>query len=149
MKMGIQLPESEKFNIEDLHHIFDDKSECYKLFWFKAILKKVKDGKQNITYNELICHMMADAYFMVNEYHLNLGPNDSLERIVRIIAEQTKMKPSEKIYKIYEMLLDYRHKDITKLRSNLINDVPYCIQSCFLHDTTLSKISSRKEERIH
>lgn len=35
--------------------------------------------------------MMADAYFMVNEYHLNLGPNDSLERIVRIIAEQTKI----------------------------------------------------------
>lgn len=147
--MGIQLPESEKLNIEDLQRIFDDKSECYKLFWFKAILKKVKDGKQNITYNELICHMMADAYFMVNEYHLNLGPNDSLERIVKIIAEQTKMKPSEKIDKIYEMLLEYRHKDITKLRSNLINDVPYCIQSCFLHDTTLSKISSRKEERIH
>ena len=39
MKMGIQLPESEKLNIEDLQRIFDDKSECYKLFWFKAILK--------------------------------------------------------------------------------------------------------------
>lgn len=35
--MGIQLPESEKLNIEDLQRIFDDKSECYKLFWFKAI----------------------------------------------------------------------------------------------------------------
>ena len=79
--MGIQLPESEKLNIEDLQRIFDDKSECYKLFWFKAILKKVKDGKQNITYNELICHMMADAYFMVNEYHLNLGPKPYTSRI--------------------------------------------------------------------
>lgn len=52
--MGIQLPESEKLNIEDLQRIFDDKSECYKLFWFKAILKKVKDGKQNITYGRCI-----------------------------------------------------------------------------------------------
>lgn len=146
--MGIQLPKSEKLNIQDLQRIFDDKSECYKLFWFKAILKKVKDGKQNITYNELICLMMADAYYMVNEYHLNLGPNDSLEIIVRIIAKHTEMKPSEKIDKIYEMLLDYRHKDITQLRSNLINDVPYCLQSCFLHDITLSKISTRKEERV-
>lgn len=30
----------------------------------------------------------------------------------------------------------------------MINDVPYCLQSCFLHDTTLSKISARKEERV-
>ncbi len=146
--MGIQLPESEKLNIKDLQRIFDDKSECYKLFWFKAILKKVKEGKRKITYYELICLMMADAYYMVNEYHLNLGPNDSLEIIVKIIADHTQMKSSEKIEKIYEMLLEYRHKDISKLRSNLINDVPYCLQSCFLHDITMSKISKKKEERV-
>lgn len=42
-----------------------------------------------MTYNELLCRMMADAYYMVNEYHLNLGPNDSLEKIVKIVFEQT------------------------------------------------------------
>ena len=147
--MGIKLPDSEKLNIQDLQRIFDDKSECYKLFWFKAILKKVKEGKQRITYNELICLMMADAYYMVNEYHLNLGPNDSLEKIVKIIARQTNMKSTEKVDKIYEMLLEYRDKEITGLRGNLIANVPYCLQSCFLHDTSLAEISNRKTERIH
>ncbi len=146
--MTISLPYSEKLNTQDLQRIFDDKAECYKLFWFKAILKKVREGKQRMTYNELICLMMADAFYMVNEYKLNLGPNDSLEKIVKIIQDQTGLKSTEKINVIYEKLLDYRSAEINKLRNNLINDVPYCLQSCFLHGIKLSGISSRKEERV-
>ena len=86
--MGINLPQSEKLNIQDLQQIFKDTTECYKLFWFKAILSKVKEEKQCVTYNELVCLMMADAYYMVNEYHLNLGPNDSLEKLVKIILSR-------------------------------------------------------------
>ena len=92
--------------------------------------------------------MMADAYYMVNEYHLNLGPNDSLEKIVKIIAQQTKVKPSEKVEKIYDMLLDYRNKEITTLKSNLIKNVPYCLQSHFLQGTTIEHLSSKREEKI-
>lgn len=146
--MEIQLPESEGLDIQDLKCIFDKKSECYKLFWFKAILKKVKEGQQDITYNELVCLMMADAYYMVNEYHLNLGPNDSLEKIVKIIAQQTEVKPSEKVEKIYDMLLDYSNKEITTLKSNLIKNVPYCLQSHFLQGTTIAQLSSKREEKI-
>lgn len=108
--MGINLPQSEKLNIQDLQQIFKDTTECYKLFWFKAILSKVKDGRQRVTYNELVCLMMADAYYMVNEYHLNLGPNDSLEKLVKIIFEQTGVKSSEKTDRIYNMLLEVQRK---------------------------------------
>lgn len=146
--MSMNLPYSEKLNIQALQRIFDDKAECYKLFWFKAILRKVREGKQRITYNELVSLMMADAYYMVNEYHLNLGPNDSLEKIVQIISAKTGMKATEKTEKIYEVLLDYRDKEITRLRSNLIANVPYCLQSTFLDDLKISDISTKKDERL-
>ena len=44
----MQLPYSEKLNIAALSRLFDNKSECYKLFWFQAILGKVCEGASDI-----------------------------------------------------------------------------------------------------
>ena len=76
----MQLPKSDQLNIASLSRLFDNKSECYKLFWFQAILGFVCDGKQEIRFEELIDEMIADAWYMVTEYHLNLGPRDTLEK---------------------------------------------------------------------
>lgn len=40
--------------------------------------------------------MIADAWYMVAEYHLNLGPNDTLERLVHHIYNNSDLKPCEK-----------------------------------------------------
>lgn len=57
-------------------------SECYKFFWFQAIVTKALEGRQSMTYEELINEMIADAWYMVVEYHLNLGHRDTLESLV-------------------------------------------------------------------
>ena len=44
----MQLPCSEELNIEYLGRLFDNTSECYKFFWFKAIVAKVTEGKQEM-----------------------------------------------------------------------------------------------------
>lgn len=92
----MQLPHSEELEIQYLSRLFDKTSECYKLFWFQAIITKVLEGKDIITYNELIDEMIADAWYMVTEYHLNMGPKDTLERLVHYISSISNMKPSEK-----------------------------------------------------
>ena len=61
------------------------KCESYKLFWFLAIVDKVSDGKSYLTYDELINWMVADAWYMVTEFRLNLGPSDTLEALVKYI----------------------------------------------------------------
>ena len=70
----MQLPYSANIEIQHLNRIFDNTSECYKLFWFQAILTKVVEGKDQIIYEELIDEMIAEVWYMVIEYHLNLGP---------------------------------------------------------------------------
>ncbi len=35
--MDFTLPESEGLRIEYFGHLFDNTSECYKMFWFQAI----------------------------------------------------------------------------------------------------------------
>ena len=46
----MQLPYSEELNIEYLGRLFDNTSECYKFFWFDALITKVIDGKNEIDY---------------------------------------------------------------------------------------------------
>ena len=40
--------------------------------------------------------MIVDAWYMVSEYKLNLGPSDMLEKTVLYIAETQNFLPSEK-----------------------------------------------------
>lgn len=71
----MQLPYSKGLDIPYLSRIFDNKSECYKLFWFQAIVNKIEKGNSSFTFEELVDEMIANAWYMVSEYHLNLGPS--------------------------------------------------------------------------
>lgn len=92
----MQLPYSNTLDIARFSRLFDNKSECYKLFWFRAIARKIKEGHQTITFETLIDEMIADAWYMVSEYRLNLGPNDALERVVHRLSKISKIKSCEK-----------------------------------------------------
>lgn len=79
--MDFTLPGSGGLQIEYFSHLFDNTSECYKMFWFQVIVKKILAGQTSASYGEIIDEMIADAWYMVAEYHLNLGLRDNLEMI--------------------------------------------------------------------
>ena len=125
----MQIPYSEKLNTTSLARIFDNKSESYKLFWFKAILHEVGLGKSVIPFRELIERMIVDAWYMVSEYKLNLGPADNLEKTVLYISEKENFLPTEK----EEVLLSYLHssddRELKRLMTVLSQNVPYRLQA--------------------
>ena len=104
----MQLPHSDILDIAHFSRLFDNKSECYKLFWFQAIARKIKEGQKTITFETLIDEMIADAWYMVLEYRLNLGPNDALERVVHRLGEISNMKSCEKKEVILSQNVPYR-----------------------------------------
>ena len=128
----MHLPPSSQLNIASLSRLFDNKSECYKLFWFQALLRLVCAGQQEMTYEELINEMIADAWYMVTEFHLNLGPNDALEMVVNHISSVTEMHPSEKRDTILEWLAGSSDSVVKKYKRQLTLYVPYRIQAPFL-----------------
>lgn len=91
----LQIPYSEKLNTSSLSRLFDNKSESYKLFWFKAILHEIGKGRNAMTFRELIERMIVDAWYIVSEYKLNLGPADTLEKTVLYLAEKENFLPTE------------------------------------------------------
>ena len=128
----MQLPYSEVLDIPHFSRLFDNKSECYKLFWFQAIARKVKEGHKVITFKTLINEMIADAWYMVSEYRLNLGPNDALERVVHRLSEISHMKSSEKKEEILKYLETCKDKEVMALKRTLVQNVPYRLQAPFM-----------------
>lgn len=128
----MQLPYSDNLEISYLSRIFDNTSECYKFFWFQAIVLKVVEGQSCITYEELINEMIADAWYMVIEYHLNLGPRDTLESLVLYLQQISQLKSSEKKENIIEYLKNCKDKEVAKRKRILTKNVPYRIQAPFM-----------------
>lgn len=129
----MRLPNSDGLEIQYLSRIFDNTSECYKFFWFQAIVSKVLSGVTTISYEELIDEMIADAWYMVSEYHLNLGPKDTLETVVQYIHTITGMKSSERKCVIIEYLQNCTDKEVKQKKSTLTKNVPYRLQAPFIN----------------
>jgi len=122
--INTNLPMDENLPINLLGGIFNNKSESYKLFWFKAIIDAVCEGKEVISYDELINRMISEAWYMVSEFRLNLGPSDAIERIIKEMAKHQNFKPGEKKVNIIRYLNECTSKDIKKLKDILNLNVP-------------------------
>ena len=128
----MHLPESQELKIQYLAHLFDNMSECYKLFWFQAIVNKVLEHKREFYYDELINEMAADAWYMVSEYKLNLGPADALESLVHCAYKISGMKSSEKKVKVLAFLENCEDKELIGMKNRLTLNVPYRLQAPFI-----------------
>ncbi|MDD4377569.1 MAG: HNH endonuclease domain-containing protein [Eubacteriales bacterium] len=138
----MNLPLTPYLNTQSLSKIFDNMSESYKIFWFKAILEKVGEGKFTITYDELINTMIKYAWYMVTEFKLNLGPSDTLEKLIYHIHDISKIKPAEKPDVIFEYIENAKDKDLLDMKKTLIKNVPYRLQSVFMPEISSSIWSS-------
>jgi hypothetical protein len=128
----MKLPYAEKLDTKYLGRLFDNKSESYKLFWFEALVEKVSQRKEILIYDEIINEMIASAWYMVSEYHLNLGPRDALEQLVKRAYKISQLKVSESKNKIIEYLEQCKDKEIIMFKRTLIKNVPYRLQSPFI-----------------
>lgn len=138
----MQLPYSEELNIGYLSKLFENTTNCYKFFWFQAILRKMDGVRSRFTFDELINEMIADAWYMVTEYHLRLGPlgiTDNLEEVVKYIHEKYRFAPAEKQEKILEFLQEVEDKRIIKYKSDLTLNVPYRLQVPFYDEINIAR----------
>ncbi len=138
--MQLPHPENEKLNIGYLSRLFDNTTNCYKFFWFQAILNKLDGESNRFTFDELINEMIADAWYMVTEFYLRLGPvgvKDNLEEAVKYIHNNYGFLSSEKKEKILEFLHNSDDKKLMKYKADLTLNVPYRLQTPFYDEITI------------
>ena len=125
-------PESNSVDSSKLASIFSHKSESYKLFWFSGILKAVSEGKSRVMYSDIINHMIYAAWYMVSEFHLNLGPTDTLEKLVLAAKPESNLKASATEKEIMEYLETATNPVIHEYKRTLSLMVPYRLQAPFV-----------------
>lgn len=69
---------------------------------------------------------------MVTEYHLNLGPRDTLEKAVNYISSNTDMLPNVKQQEILDWLKANKDPTVIKYKRDLTLNVPFRLQAPFL-----------------
>ena len=152
------LPYEEKVEIGYLSRIFDRSrvSNCYKYFWFIAILELISKDRTKFSYDELITEMIVDAWYMVIEYKLRLGPCntvDNLEEVVKYLYYDLfheTVRSTENKDKLRELLATETDKKYTDYKKKLTNNVPYCLQSVFypsIKDPNKNKIELLNQEK--
>lgn len=128
------LPYSNLINTNKLSQVFDDTSNSYKFFWLKAIIKRA-DSKPIDTIENIVCDMITQTYYMVNECNLSLGPNDKLEEVSKYIYETYRIPTN---VDSQELLIKFRNagvfedeyvKDVVNKMKTL---VPFCLLSPFV-----------------
>lgn len=126
------FPEHESINTVYLQRLFDSMSECYKLFWFQAVCEAVFEGKQTVSFDYLVNKMIVNAWYMVSEYKLNLGPADTLEALVHYTFSISGLKSSEKKENLTNAIASLDDKEFQRKKLVLTYNVPYRLQAPFL-----------------
>lgn len=150
------LPETDNLPVHLLSGIFKDKNQSYKLFWFQAILDFVSEGKLVVTYEQLIHRMVAEAWYMVMEYHLNLGPADALEILINQVRNTSGLLPTAKKEDVIQFLITSEDENIKKAKQKLVLNVPYRLQAPFLgkltekewRDFQFIEMKAKQDERL-
>lgn len=128
------LPESNQIKVGAMSQVFSDMSESYKIFWLKSIIDLLAEGNQQLSFSDIINRMMVNAWYMVSEYHLNLGPSDSLEKIVLYAQSISKLEPCAKEKEILDFLENTDDRVILKGKRVLSLFVPYRLLAPFMPD---------------
>lgn len=139
--MDIQhLKYKNDLNIDSFIHMLDDTAECYKFYWFDALLKLFSLGKTEIVFDDLINQMIADAWYSVVEYHLHLGPKNasgkimnSLERAVIKLSQLTNI-PNDADRDTIILAVKENDRELHGEKDQLTKNVPYRMLSPFMHE---------------
>lgn len=118
--------------------MLDDPTECYKFYWFDAILTLVEAGETVFSFSDLFDEMIADAWFSVAEHHLHLGPKsidgevkNSIERAVLALNSSGDDLSFDNRVQILKYIKD--NSELVKdAKNQLTKNVPYRLLSAFM-----------------
>ena len=160
-----QLPSNENLDIRLLETMLSDQyiTLSYKLFWFQGILRLVEDGKNRLSFKEIVHEMVASAWYMVTEYKLQLGYKDTLQKLILYIQGQYGIPSNASRKTILDFLKSTTDPRVIEMRKTIYNFVPYRLISPFfvvelrgisekkgnLKNLTIMELSQRDERALY
>lgn len=133
-----QNESEEAIDFTTIEKVFDKKATSYKYFWFMAIISLAKEkGVLELPYKDILIRMATLAWPIVMSDGIDLGKNDLIVRYLNDIQKKSFLINNASIVVVESYLRDnYDTKDIGKILSPLLKNVPYRFLSPWIKYTT-------------
>lgn len=132
-------------DIEGFSLMMKDPSFCYKFYWLEAIVQLISEDKKEVTYDEIINEMIANAWYSVLEFHVHLSGiwgdgtiKDGLENAVLKLHDLSRLQSNASKIEIKNKIVEF-HKELHREKMILTQNVPF---------KALSGFSNKSSERI-
>ena len=136
-QLHIELRYHNTLDIEGFSRMLKDPSYCYKFYWLEAIVQLISEDKREVTYDEIINEMIANAWYSVLEFHIHLSGiwgdgeiKDSLEKAVLKLQQLSGLSSNASKIEIKNKIAEY-NKELHGEKMTLTNNVPYKALSGF------------------
>ncbi len=132
-----------------IEKVFDKKATSYKYFWFMAIISLAKEkGELELPYKDILIRMATLAWPIVMNDGIDLGKNDLIVRYLNDIQKKSFLINNASIVVVESFLRDnYDAKDIGKILSPLLKNVPYRFLSPWIKYTTDEEVIKQSLEK--
>ncbi|MDF2614472.1 MAG: hypothetical protein K0S71_2258 [Clostridia bacterium] len=146
----IDLPKAGDVDVRVFSTLLDYKilSASYKPFWLSGVLKEVINGKKEIGFKELVCHMISSAWYPIVQYKLSFGKSDKLGDIVEYIKGKYEIAADEKEHVLYKLIFELQDREIIKYIEGLYQFVPYRMLSPFYQELLRGTAEKEKNKKI-
>ena len=130
-ELHLEIIYENNLDTDKFAHMFNNKAQSYKFYWFEAILNLAKDTDEDLTFEEIIDEMICEAWHTVTHYHLRLGPTvngnaeNFLEHAVNTLngtVPDFSQNPSREELKA---AISSCEKELKRDKTRLANYVPY------------------------
>ena len=146
-----KIKEDEQVNIDysKIERVFDKKASSYKYFWFMAIISLAKEkGELELAYKDILIRMATLAWPIVMSDGIDLGKNDMIAKYLNEIQKKTYLINNASIVVVESYLREnYDAKDIGKILSPLLKNVPYRFLSPWIKYTTDEEVVKQSLEK--
>lgn len=138
-KLDLKIDEKLYINTLDLEGfsgMMNSPSFCYKFYWLEALVMLISEDKDEVTFDELIDEMIANAWYSVVEFHIHLTGmvlgeyRDALELVVLKLLEVSDLNSNASKIEIKNVIKEH-NKEIHKHKVRLTQMVPYRALSGF------------------
>lgn len=150
IETDVETDESEEtIDFSTIEKVFDKKATSYKYFWFMAIISLAKEkDKLELPYNDILIRMAALAWPIVMSDGIDLGKNDLILRYLNDIQKNSYLINDASIVVVESYLRDnYDTKDIGKILSPLLKNVPFRFLSPWIKYTTDEEVVKKSLEK--
>ena len=148
-KVGYLLEVGEEYHnaldMEGFSRMMQSPSYCYKFYWLEAIVKLISENKEEVSYNEIIDEMIANAWYSVLEFHVHLSGlwadgeiRDNLEKAVLKLYRLSRLPANASEIEIKNQIRKFE-QELHPEKMFLTQNVPY---------KALSGFANKGRERI-